>query len=134
MQTVGWAKRFAIWGAVITSLIIVIAAAATLRWKSLEKQDLVPTDRVHEKIMWRVNLFARKATGGIPDLSWAELWDMAQHRGGFGLEGLIQGETEDGALVNPYSTLDDHDAGARIFRERCVLCHGIEGAGGEGRG
>jgi alcohol dehydrogenase (cytochrome c) len=73
----------------------------------------------------------RKARGDISDLSWRELWFMSRARGGFGLEGFIaQGFSLDGTITNPYVTSEDHQTGARIFRERCAVCHGNQGAGG----
>jgi len=33
--------------------------------------------------------------------------------------------------VNPYVTSEDHQVGARIFRERCAVCHGNDGTGGQ---
>ena len=130
MQTEGSAKRIASWAAVVGFVMVIGPTAAALRWNSLERKDLVPNERPAEKVWWRVRLFARKATGDVPDLSWTELWDMAQHRGGFGLERLVMGVGEDGAVVNPYRTPEDIKAGAHIFIKRCVMCHGTDAVGG----
>jgi alcohol dehydrogenase (cytochrome c) len=82
-------------------------------------------------VSWRVHLFWHKAEGDIPDFSWRELGFMAHARGGFGLENFVrQGLSLDGAVVNPYITSQDHQSGARIFRERCAACHGKDGTGG----
>jgi alcohol dehydrogenase (cytochrome c) len=76
-------------------------------------------------------LFARKAEGDVPDLSWRELWFMAHVRGGFGLENFVHlGFSLEGTVISPYVTPDDYQAGKQIFRERCSVCHGNEATGG----
>ena len=81
---------------------------------------------------WRAHLFARKVEGNLPGLSWGELWFMTHVRGGFGLEGFLkQGFSLEGAVTNPFSTSNDEQIGARVFRERCAVCHGKGGTGGQ---
>lgn len=82
------------------------------------------------KLTWRVRLFTRKAEGGIPYLSWKELWQMARHRGGFGLNAVADGLSLDEGITNPYITKSDYDAGSQLFRTRCAVCHGNDAAGG----
>ena len=43
---------------------------------------------------------------------------LAQH----GVEGLS----------NPYASAADVETGMRVYRTRCAVCHGPEGAGGKG--
>jgi len=82
-------------------------------------------------VSWRAQLFARKAEGDVPDLSWRELWFMARARGGFALENFVhQGFSLEGTVVSPYVTPNDLQSGGRIFREHCAVCHGNEAAGG----
>ena len=50
----------------------------------------VPNGVTWETFSWRAHLFARKAEGGLPDLSWRELWFMLHARGGFGLEDFVR--------------------------------------------
>jgi len=96
----------------------------------LKLKSLSPNGWAWETVSWRAHLFARKAEGAVPDLSWRELWFMTRVRGGFGLEGFVRGGYSlQGALVNPYVTDNDHQSGARIFRERCAACHGNNGTG-----
>lgn len=84
-----------------------------------------------DKVLWRAKLFARKAEGDVPDLSWRELWFMTHVRGGFALEVFVtEGSSLDGAVMNPYSTHDDNETGRKIFRGRCAVCHGSEATGG----
>lgn len=82
-------------------------------------------------VTWRMRLFMHKAEGGIPDLSWIELWHMTFHRGGFGLESVANGLSADAGVVNPYTTKSDREAASRLFREQCASCHGNDGAGGK---
>lgn len=96
----------------------------------MKLKSLSPNGWAWETVSWRAHLFARKAEGAVPDLSWRELWFMTRVRGGFGLEGFVRGGYSlQGALVNPYVTDNDHQSGARIFRERCAACHGNNGTG-----
>ncbi len=84
-------------------------------------------------LRWRVELYARKATGSVPDLTWSELWMMTRTRGGFGLASFTtRGQSLGGSVRNPYSTETDRQAGERIFRERCAGCHGADGSGSHG--
>lgn len=81
-------------------------------------------------VSWRAHLFAQKAEGNISDLSWRELWFMAQVPGGFGLEDFVEnGLSLDGAVTNHFTTTQDVEKGAQIFGERCSLCHGNDGVG-----
>ncbi len=41
------------------------------------------------------------------------------------------GHTED-ALTNPFTSATDREAGGRMYRSHCAVCHGIEGEGGRG--
>ena len=103
------------------------AIAATIAFKSLSHGATT------EMITWRAQLFARKAEGRLPGLSWREIWFMTHVRGGFGLEGVTrEGFSLDGAIVNPFVTDVDHQSGARTFRQRCGTCHGKSGGGGFG--
>jgi alcohol dehydrogenase (cytochrome c) len=117
-------RRFLIGIAGVVAISLGFAAVFTL--------TSLPTGWTWEKVSWRAHLFARKAEGDVPDLSWRELWFMTRARGGFGLESFVrQGYSLEGTVVNPYVTRDDHQTGARIFRERCAVCHGKDGVGGQ---
>jgi alcohol dehydrogenase (cytochrome c) len=94
------------------------------------------TDRIVENkatwhaYSWRVQLSLRKAVGNVPELSWVELWTMMRRSGGFSLENMfINGSTLEAALANPYSQAEDLEAGQRIFRVHCVVCHGADATG-----
>ncbi|HTV55243.1 MAG TPA: PQQ-binding-like beta-propeller repeat protein [Terriglobia bacterium] len=115
--------------AVSAVIVLGAAVAAIFEFKS---RFSAPNGVTWQMISWRLDLFARKAKGDVPELSWRELWFMTHARGGFGLEGFVrQGFSLEGSIANPYVTSDDHQSGARIFRDRCAMCHGNEGSGGE---
>jgi alcohol dehydrogenase (cytochrome c) len=117
--------------AVVAVVVIGVTAGATLILKSLTSPTSILDGWTSPRFAWRARLFARKAEGDLPDLSWHELWFMAHAQGGFGLEGYVrQAFSLEGTVANPYVTRDDYQSGARIFRERCQACHGGDGIGG----
>ena len=114
-------------------VVIGVVVGATFKLKSLESLISASNGWTWQTVSWRAQLFAHKAEGDVPDLSWRELWFMLHARGGFGLEGFVnRGISLEGAIANPHSTSEDHQSGARIFRERCAACHGNDGTGGHG--
>jgi alcohol dehydrogenase (cytochrome c) len=120
--------------AAVLSLMVIalgVTIGGAFYWKAFSRTHEPPHGPISEKITWRVRLFARKATGGIPQLSWRELWQMARHQGGFGLEDLERGVSLDGSVRNAYDSDPDLQAASRIFNVRCAMCHGSDGAGGE---
>ena len=81
-------------------------------------------------VSWRAELYLRKASGNLPDLSWAELGKMTLRRGGFSLENMfIYGSSLENTIVNPYIETEDIEAGQRIFRRDCAMCHGADATG-----
>ena len=106
----------------------VILLALFLKFESSKRA--LPDGWTWKALSWRAHLFERKARGDMPELSWRELWFMAHARGGFALESFVSlGTSLEGTVMNPYSTPSDNEAGARIFRERCAVCHGNEATG-----
>jgi alcohol dehydrogenase (cytochrome c) len=113
-----------VWGTVaaVTLGAAVIVYATPLLGVSI--RDLPST------VTWRARLYARKATGGLPELSWPEVWQMSLHHGGFGLANtVLGGVSPSGGIVNPYDTEEGHEAGKRIYRAKCAMCHGDAGTG-----
>ncbi len=81
-------------------------------------------------ISWRAQIYLRKASGRVPELSWPELLKTTTHQGGFSLQSVIAvGQSVSGSLSNPYTSREDREAGSRIFEERCARCHGLDGRG-----
>src|SRR6516225_5895959 len=119
--------------AMAAAAIIVGLCATTLqwqlsRWKSAESPDLALNEKIWTAISCRVQLYLQKAQGKIPELSWSEVWGLSQPGGGF-----ICGEGRSlrGALqFSSIASADDRKTGARIFHERCSVCHGNDGSGG----
>jgi alcohol dehydrogenase (cytochrome c) len=86
------------------------------------------SEKVWQGISCRASLFLQKAQGRQPDLSWSELWGLA--RLGNGLH-CIEGRSLESILqFSSKTSEDDRREGARIFRERCTVCHGSDGSGG----
>jgi alcohol dehydrogenase (cytochrome c) len=118
-------------GVVLAVLVVLLLIGVAVTLKSRSSQYSVPNGWTWKTVTWRARLFARKAEGDIPDLSWRELWFMTHVHGGFGLEDFVsRGLSLPGTVANPYVTRDDHQSGAQIFRQRCAVCHGNNGTGG----
>jgi alcohol dehydrogenase (cytochrome c) len=112
-------------------LVIGLVAGATFLLRSRDSLASGITGLGWNKVLWRAKVFARKAQGDVPDLSWRELWFMTHVRGGFALENFVAlGSSLEGSVINAFNTRDDYQAGGQIFRERCAVCHGNEATGG----
>jgi alcohol dehydrogenase (cytochrome c) len=118
-------------------IVISVPVTATLYWKLHKEMDTQASDGngkdILKSIQWRLQLYARKAMGGVPEFTWGELWQMTRHQGGFGLKVMARGGSADSAIETaeniPYNSDDDHQAGAHIFAQRCAMCHGSGGMG-----
>src|SRR5271165_2482195 len=76
----------------------------------------------------RAQLYLQKAQGGVPELSWSELWELTLPGRGFQcIEGI---SLEASIQYSLDASEENRSAGARIFRERCTGCHGVDGSGG----
>jgi alcohol dehydrogenase (cytochrome c) len=123
-------KRVRVWGLLA---VISISMAAVFYGTSLLRARSISIRDVPSMVTWRARLYVRKATGRVPELSWSELWQMSLHRGGFNLDTTVQSDISlSGGLVNSYDTPADNEAGSRIFRQKCAMCHGDAGTGLEG--
>jgi alcohol dehydrogenase (cytochrome c) len=123
-------KQLVRWIGVVTVFAIVGSAAATLYGRAAMRNYGWSADAAWRKSLWRTQLFALKAKGDVPTLSWRELWDMSWHRGGFGMERVPrEGISLDGSVHNPYISKEDNEAGAKIFHQYCAPCHGGDGSG-----
>ncbi len=97
----------------------------------------INTNKTNSEILsdlsWRAQIYLIKAFGGVPELSWTELFRMTFQKGGFSLRSVIVlGQSVEAALSNPYNSSADRDAGEHMFNKRCARCHGQEGKGSLG--
>jgi alcohol dehydrogenase (cytochrome c) len=125
-------KELAFVASAAVILIGTICAAALywhpIHWKSVVGLESVSNENIWRAFSWRAQLYLQKAKGGIPELSWSELWELSRPANGFS---WAEGRSMEGSLS--YSSIaseSDRDAGACVFRRRCTGCHGIDGSGG----
>jgi alcohol dehydrogenase (cytochrome c) len=92
-----------------------------------------PISEAWSAVSWRAQIYLRKASGRLPELSWSEILKMTTYQGGFSLGNVIvEGQSVNGAVSNPYTSNADREAGGHIFNERCARCHGLDGRGSLG--
>jgi alcohol dehydrogenase (cytochrome c) len=126
-------RRPAIRVALVLAVIVIgVIVAGGFLWESFSKTHQLSNEKTSAAIAWRLKIFARKAEGRIPELSWSELWQMARHQGGFGLEAVVAGRDLHSSINNPYVTDADLQAASSIFNTRCAMCHDSDGGGGHG--
>ncbi len=118
----------------LTAAILIGAiGAASLYWrlgsgKTIANLEGVSSENIWNAVLCRAQVYLQKAKGEVSEVSWAELWGLTLPRRGFlctegsSLEASVQYSTD--------ASEDDRKAGARIVRERCSACHGIDGSGG----
>lgn len=86
-----------------------------------------------ESTRWRLILMGRKLRGDVPELTWRELMHMIGPGSPYYLRPIIsEGRSVNGAIQNPFNSAADRDQGGKIFRARCAVCHGHDGAGDRG--
>ena len=118
------------WLGAVLALLAGLCAAAIFYWTSLGQAGSIPREQFWQALSWRIELGARKVRGDVPELSWAELWQMTRIRGGFGLKAFVAGaQSLEGSVANPYVSAGDREAGARTFRQVCAACHGGDASG-----
>jgi alcohol dehydrogenase (cytochrome c) len=96
-------------------------------WKSLVSLEGASKDKIWNAVSCRGELYLQKARGGIPEVSWTELWELTLPGRGFDCG---YGSLAGGLHYSSGASERDRRTGARIFRERCAGCHGSNGAGG----
>lgn len=97
-------------------------------WKSFANLKGVSNERIWRAISCRARLYVQKAQGGIPELSWGELWGLTRPENGFH---CVAGRSLEASLqFSAIASTSDRIEGARIFRESCTGCHGSDGSGG----
>jgi len=79
---------------------------------------------------WRVIVAARKVTGLLNDVTWADLGDIARPGSGFELRHLARWGDPYSTIQNPYTTALDRVRGRELFALNCAKCHGADARGG----
>jgi len=130
MRTV-WKKAAATTFALIA--FIALIGVVGVAYYHLEVNPAKSFSEIKFAISWRAQIFLRKASGQVPELSWSELLKMTTHQGGFLLANVMGfGQSVNRAVTNPYDSSEDREAGGHIFKERCARCHGRDGRGALG--
>lgn len=97
-------------------------------WKSAAGLASFSNERIWEAIASRAQIYLHKTTGGVPELSWAELWELTKPANGFSWK---KGRSLEGNFAFSFAASEsDRNAGRCIFRHRCTGCHGAEASGG----
>jgi alcohol dehydrogenase (cytochrome c) len=122
--------------AVSTAVILAGASCAATfywnlgSWRSPLSLEVASNERISKGGLCRARLYLQKVQGGVPNLSWSELWHLTLLRSGFH---CTEGSSLEASLqYSADASEGDLRAGASFFRERCTACHGIDGEGGPG--
>ena len=121
----------------------VLFMAPTILWRYAPNSvRAIPQEQVSHEFFWRLRLYLRKATGGVPDLSWLEViqgtWPGTVLKGSWPGSGFIRGEMIRGnrslyaGVRNPLTSPEDASRGQEIFLDKCASCHGKDGRGAHG--
>jgi alcohol dehydrogenase (cytochrome c) len=121
-------RRFLVAGVIV---LVGALCAAIVFWNTGNRQFTAEEEKrsAWEAAACRARLFLQKAQGGIPDLSWSELWKFTTtSQRGFH---CLEGRSLEASLQYTQTVADeDYAEGSRIFHERCSACHGNDGSGG----
>jgi alcohol dehydrogenase (cytochrome c) len=113
----------------VTASVILISAigSASFSWEGYWK-SVSNLQTNSSAVLCRARLYLQKAKGGVPELSWTELWGLTLPGRGFD---CAEGRSLEANLKYSFiASESDRREGARIFRERCARCHGAGGSGG----
>jgi alcohol dehydrogenase (cytochrome c) len=123
-------RRTAIWTVIAAFVLLAVVGMAPAFRKELREVKAESASETWDRLSWRARFLARKATGGVPELSWKETWQMLQQHGGFGLAGVDRlGLSLEGSVINPFVTEEDRKAGEGLYRANCMSCHAANGVG-----
>ena len=123
-----------VWKAVATTFVVIafiaLIGVGGVAYYHLEINPNKPISEISFAISWRAQIYLRKVTGRVPEVSWTELLKMTMLQGGFHLGNVIVfAQTVNAAVDNPYTSREDREAGGRMFNEHCARCHGPDGRG-----
>jgi alcohol dehydrogenase (cytochrome c) len=79
---------------------------------------------------WRAIVVARKLTGLLNDVAWADVGDIARPGSGFELRHLARWGDPYSTIQDPYTAASDRGRGRELFALNCAKCHGAQAAGG----
>src|SRR5262245_13932126 len=113
------------------TVLVALSALFLVFWHSSYWQLMTggrSSEQIWHGVQCRAGLLLEKAQGKVPDLSWRELWILMNPQLGFH---CTEGVSFEASLqYTPIASDEDVREGGRIFRERCVGCHGNDGSGG----
>jgi alcohol dehydrogenase (cytochrome c) len=120
----------------VTSLLL---APKLLWYLAPNAVRAVSQEQIGQEFYWRVRFYLRKASGGVPDLSWSEVvqgtWPGNILKGSWPGSGFIRGSmitdgrSLDAGVVNPLVSPEDRASGKQLFLAHCAACHGKDGKG-----
>jgi alcohol dehydrogenase (cytochrome c) len=84
-----------------------------------------------EGLRWRIQVVALRAAGSIPDISWGDLAYMIKPGSGYYLAPLVRNRSPYQTILSPLGGKEAQAEGAKLFLQRCAVCHGADGAGDE---
>jgi hypothetical protein len=91
--------------------------------------SVLPNEIAH-KLSWRFQIYAMKATGGIPELSWGEVIRGTWPGSGFITDPAVRdGRSLEATVRNPLNDPDNIAEGRDLFLAKCAPCHGKDGKG-----
>jgi alcohol dehydrogenase (cytochrome c) len=77
-------------------------------------------------------LAIRKVVGLLPEVTFADLWDIGKPRAGFHLGRLLRTGDPYASIYNPAVSAADRARGQELFGSICAKCHGRGASGGMG--
>jgi alcohol dehydrogenase (cytochrome c) len=118
-----------------TAILISTICVVTLYWSLGQRQSVLGREaasnwKIRDAVTCRAGLFLQKARGEVPEVSWTELWQLTVPGKGFDCND--GGGLEASLRYSAIASEEDRGAGARLFREQCTGCHGVDGSGGPG--
>jgi alcohol dehydrogenase (cytochrome c) len=83
-------------------------------------------------LRWRAIVVARKVTGQVIDVTWADLAALERAGARVDLRKLAGSGNPYSSIANPATTSGDSERGRDLFAVTCEKCHGARAAGGAG--